>query len=242
MVMNNDGSGNILRENSLLPPHEWNKEFKDALGKSLGINPSKITSHKNIDFFDVIVTNPPFGSKIPVTDPEILSQFEIAIGSKSVPPEQLFIERCVQLLKPGGRMAIVLPDSILGAPGLVHIRKWILRNTRIIASIDLHADTFQPRNGTQTSVLFLQKKTKEELNEPEWSYEIFMAMVEKVGHDKRGNPLYKRDKDGEILYFKRTEANEAGDLEEFEEPQFDDQTVIVPIPFEKWKKKEGLSW
>lgn len=242
MVMNNDGSGNIIRENSLLPPHEWSREFKETLGKALNIDPEKITNHNNIGFFDIIFTNPPFGSKIPVTDPGILSQFEIARGSKSVPPEQLFIERCVQLLKPGGRMAIVLPDSILGAPGLVHIRKWLLRNTRIIGSIDLHADTFQPRNGTQTSVLLLQKKTKEELREQEWTYPIFMAIVEKVGHDKRGNPVFKRDNDGEILYFKRSKINETGDLEEFEEPELDDQTIIVPEPFAEWKKTEGFSW
>ena len=57
MVMNNDGSGNILRENSLLPPHEWNEEFKESLAKAIGILPDKIFSHKTIDFFDVIVTN-----------------------------------------------------------------------------------------------------------------------------------------------------------------------------------------
>jgi type I restriction enzyme M protein len=242
MVMNNDGSGNILRENSLLPPHEWSNEFRENLGKALGITPSKITSHKNIGLFDVILTNPPFGSKIPVTDPGILSQFEIARNSKSVPPEQLFIERCVQFLKPGGRMAIVLPDSILGAPGLVHIRKWILKYTRIIASIDLHADTFQPKNGTQTSVLILQKKSETEISEPEWNYSIFMAIIDKVGHDKRGNPIFKRDKDGEILYFRKTVVNETGDVEEFEEPELDDQTSVVPSPFIEWKIKEGFSW
>lgn len=76
----------------------------------------------------------------------------------SVPPEILFIERCTQLLVDGGRMGIVLPDSILGSPGLGYIREWLIKNHRIVASIDLNADTFQPRNGTQTSVLFLQRK------------------------------------------------------------------------------------
>lgn len=259
MVMNNDGSGNILRENSLLPPHEWSAEFKETLGAALGINPYKISSPNNIDYFDVIVTNPPFGSKIPISDPGILSQYAIAHpriierfeemsphdrerGNSSVPPEQLFIERCVQFLKPGGRMAIVLPDSILGAPGLTHIRQWLIRKTRIIASIDLHADTFQPRNGTQTSVLIVQKKTKEDMNQPNWNYPIFMAMVEKVGHDKRGNLVYKRDRDGEIIYFKKTIINDNGDIEEIESPELDDQTTLVSVPFVEWKKQEGLSW
>lgn len=242
MVMNNDGSGNILRENSLLPPHEWNNDFKSRLSKALGVDISEIRDHNNIGFFDVIITNPPFGAKIPITDPHILAQYEIAKGSKSMPPEQLFIERCVQFLRPGGRLAIVLPDSILGAPGLVHIRKWLLKNTRIIASIDLHADTFQPSTGVQTSVLIVQKKTAEELNEPLWNYPIFMAMVEKIGHDKRGVTLYKRDQDGEILYFPKTTILANGESEITQEPEVDDQTLDVPMIFSDWKKKEGIAW
>lgn len=242
MVMNNDGSGNILRANSLLPPHEWSLDFKEDLAKALKIKVTEITNHSKIGFFDVIVTNPPFGSKIPITDSTILSQYEIAARSKSMPPEQLFIERCVQFLKPGGRLAIVLPDSILGAPGLLHIREWLLKNTYIIASIDLHADTFQPSTGVQTSVLVVQKKTEEEKREPAHNYPIFMAMVERIGHDKRGNPLYKRDKDGEILYFKRVLLLENGDIEEYDEPELDDQTLLVPDIFTEWKHKEGFSW
>ena len=175
MVMNNDGSGNILQTNSLLPPHEWTDAFRTKLSEALGISKSELRNYKSLDHFDVIVTNPPFGSKIPVKDKSILEQYELAhiwendkkAGTwtmtdrlqSSVPPEILFIERCTQFLKPNGRMGIVLPDSILGSPGLGYIREWLIRNHRIVASIDLHVDTFQPRNGTQTSVLFLQKKT-----------------------------------------------------------------------------------
>ena len=185
MVMNNDGSGNILQTNSLLPPHEWSDEFRATLAEALGIEKTAIRNHKTLEYFDVIVTNPPFGSKIPVKDKNVLEQFELAhiwennkkAGTwkmtdrlqSSVPPEILFIERCTQLLVPGGRMGIVLPDSILGAPGLGYIREWLIRNHRIVASIDLHADTFQPRNGTQTSVLFLQKKTQVQKDEEEKS-------------------------------------------------------------------------
>lgn len=243
MVMNNDGSGNILRCNSLLPPHEWDLEFKKDLAKALNIDSLEITNHKKIDFFDVIVTNPPFGSKIPIIDRSILSQFDIAGNSNSVPPEQLFVERCVQFLKPGGRLAIVLPDSILGAPGLVHIRKWLIENCWIVASLDLHADTFQPRNGTQTSILIVQKKTEEErLRKDKQPFQIFMALVNKVGHDKRGNSIYKRDKNGELLYFKEKRINENGEVEEYEERKLDDQTVIIPEVFKEWKKQQGVLW
>lgn len=95
-------------------------------------------------------------------------------------------------------MGIVLPDAILSSPGLGYIREWLIKNHRIIASIDLHQDTFQPRNGTQTSVLILQKKTmaqkENELRTGKMAdYNIFMSMVEKIGHDKRGNPLLIRE-------------------------------------------------
>lgn len=110
MVMNNDGSGNILRNDSLLPPHEWTDDFRRSLSTALNINSRSITSEKNIGLFDIILTNPPFGSDIPIADPRVLEQFEITyIWNKndtgwiksnrlqsSVPPEQLFIERCLQ--------------------------------------------------------------------------------------------------------------------------------------------------
>ena len=78
MVMNNDGSGNILQNNSLLPPHEWTEDFRTSLAEALGIDKSSIRNHSTIGFFDVIVTNPPFGSKIPIKDKDILEQFDLA--------------------------------------------------------------------------------------------------------------------------------------------------------------------
>lgn len=272
MVMNNDGSGNILQTNSLLPPHEWSEEFRSKLTETLGMDKTELRNHNTIGCFDVIVTNPPFGSKIPVKDKNILEQYELAhiwtndkktgVWTKtqklqsSVPPEILFIERCTQLLVPGGRMGIVLPDSILGSPGLGYIREWLIKNHRIIASIDLHADTFQPRNGTQTSVLFLQKKTVEQKDTEEKSgvmadYNVFMAMVEKVGHDKRGNPTFKRDKEGnEILVpdinsiLVRNENGENDRIVTHEQKKKveDDQTLDVPVIFARWKKQEGIAW
>ncbi|MDE0425513.1 MAG: N-6 DNA methylase [Candidatus Poribacteria bacterium] len=272
MVMNNDGSGNIHRNDSLLPPHEWSQELKLELASALQMQADSITNANSIGFFDVIVTNPPFGSDIPIKDTHILEQFDIGhiwrkggetgweMSDKlqtSVPPEQLFIERCLQFLKPNGRLAVVLPDSILGNPGLGHIRRWLLEKTRIIASIDLHADTFQPRNGTQTSVLILQKKTQEEINEERYArrivaYNIFMAMVEKVGHDRRGNTLFKRDKDGNEIWVSEENTppvnyeNAEGPIVDIHSQRktrvIDDQSREVPQLFAKWKKEEGIGW
>ena len=272
MVMNNDGSGNILQNNSLLQPHEWTDDFKERLSSALQINKETLINKDSICHFDIIVTNPPFGSKIPIKDNAILSQFDLAkiweldkkTGhwkmtdkyQKSVSPEILFIERCWQFLKPGGRMGIVLPDALLGSPGTGYIREWLIKYTKIVASIDLHEDTFQPRNGTQTSVLILQKKTndeivKEEIKMEMADYNIFMAIVDKIGHDKRGNTLFKRDEAGnEILVSEKKNISELDEISieektiqiENKEKIVDDQTLLVPGLFENWKKKEGITW
>lgn len=203
MVMNNDGSGGLFQANSLAAPPTWDAGLRERelVGK-----------------VDLLLTNPPFGSKIQVTDTAILEQYDLGhmwsydeaadrwnmspALQKSQPPEILFIERCVQFLKPGtGRAAIVLPDGILGSPGLGYVRQWILRNTRVLSSIDLHADTFQPFVSIQTSVLVLERKADgliavetaaDKLND----YSVFMAVANHVGHDKRGNATYVRDRQG----------------------------------------------
>lgn len=203
MVMNNDGAGGLFQANSLEPPIVWDPNLRKR-----GL----------IGNVDLIFTNPPFGSKIPVTDMAILEQYDLGHSwsydkasdrwtmggqvQKSQPPEILFIERCIKLLKPGiGRAAIVLPDGILGSPGLGYVRDWILRNAKILASIDLHPDTFQPFVSVQTSILVIQRKTQElmaleaaakRMNE----YPVFMAIADHVGHDKRGNVSYVRDAKG----------------------------------------------
>lgn len=266
MVMNNDGSGNIYRNDSLLPPHRWNPEMKANFTVALGVDEDAVCGEKTIGFFDVVVTNPPFGSKIPIQNRDTLSQFNLGhiwtklrdnspyqVGEdavweltgklqKSAPPEQLFIERCLQLLKPGGRLAIVLPDSILGNPGLAYIRRWLLAKTRVVASIDMHSDLFQPRNGTQTSVLVLQKKTDEELREQERTglippRNVFMAIVEKVGHDKRGNPVFRRDLDGGEIWMDDPSSDTPRKVR-----VLDDDTAFVPLAFAEFKKHEKLGW
>ena len=270
MVMNNDGSGNIMQMNTLLPPQEWDENTKTHLADALHINKDKIKNHNTIGFFDVIVTNPPFGSKIPIRDTQILEQFDLGhIWQKdenghwhqtsrlqsSVPPEQLFIERILQLLKEGGRTAIVLPDSILGSPGLEYIRYWLIKKTRIVASVDLHADAFQPHNGTQCSILFLQKKTQKEIDNEEKSgqiidYSIFMTMIDHIGHDKRRNIIFKRDEKGNVIITEReenvaerdSEGNVVYRKETRQEKGVNDQTVLVADVFAKWKKQEGIAW
>ncbi|MBW4635539.1 MAG: N-6 DNA methylase [Iphinoe sp. HA4291-MV1] len=267
MVMNNDGAGNIFRQDSLLHPHQWEDNFRKQFAKALDIDPKSLRSSKDLAYFNVIATNPPFGSKLPIKDRETLSQYQLGhvwreteTGweptdqlQSSAPPEILFIERCWQFLKPGGRMGIVLPDAILGAPGLLYVRYWMIKHCRIVASIDLHPDTFQPHNGTQTSVLILQKKTEEEIN---WGtmpdYEIFMAQVKAIGHDKRGNTVYRRNEEGEeilmpaepesIPLIERTASGEGTARPLPRQKVEDDDTPFVADEFLAWKKQVVLGW
>ena len=154
-------------------------------------------------------------------------------------------------------MAIVLPDGILGNPNLEYVRYWMMTHCRIVASVDLHPDTFQPNNGTQTSILILQKKTEAEMHKEDKQgqlddYEIFMAKTQAIGHDKRGNLTYKRDEDGETLWYPPEGAET--ELIEFDAhgdatkralrptKQLDDDTPLVAKEFRDWKQTAVLGW
>lgn len=252
MVMNNDGAGGLFQANSLDSPMRWDADLR---------------KRNLIGGVDLIFTNPPFGSKIPVTDPAILEQYDLGHNwnynstsdrwersdqiQKSQPPEILFIERCVRLLKPGtGRAALVLPDGILGSPGLGYVRQWLLQHTQLLASIDLHADTFQPFVSIQTSVLVVQRKTDElvaletakgTMND----YEVFMAVANHVGHDKRGNTTYVRDRSGnEIVQEIERAVKEWQDgvpviqRQKVREKVLDDNTQQIAQAFRKWLSEQ----
>lgn len=210
MVMNNDGSGGLFRENSLANPNTWDNETRKFV---------------KMDSFDLVFTNPPFGANILIDDVNILEQYDLAamwdeeadgklvirkdksneaVLQTSMPPELLFIERCIKLLKPGkGRMAMVIPNGILNNPSLEYVRYWLLQNVQILAVVDMQRDLFQPGNDTQTSMVFMRRLDKEEKRQAEKGnidYPIFMAVAEKIGHDKRGATIYKKDSEGkEIL-------------------------------------------
>lgn len=208
MVMAGDGKGHLYHLNSL--------EFPD--GHLSGVKTAQ--RHIALGSIDVVMTNPPFGSEIPITDESILKNYDLAhIWEKladrsfrntgrfhgSVAPEILFIERCLNWLKPGGRMGIVLPDGILGNPAAEYIRWWVLRHAWVLASVDLPVETFivEANVNILTSLLFLKKKPPEVIKREAVSetcdYPVFMAVAERVGFDRRGNRLNKRSPEGEEL-------------------------------------------
>lgn len=206
MVMAGDGHANIYNINSLEYPQGSKPDvplIADAVAESI-----KHSADKDFHFefgmnnaqgkFDMVFTNPPFGTKVEV-DSDIAVRYEL--NSKA--PEVLFIEACYNFLKPGGKMAIVLPDGILGNPNTESVRMWILRHFKLLASVDLPVETFLPQVGVQASLLFLQKKTDDEMLVPieDEEYDVFMAIVECVGKDRRGVPVYVKDDDGAELLF-----------------------------------------
>ena len=172
------------------------------------------------------------------------------------PPEQLFVERALELAKPGGRVAIVLPDSILSNPGLVFIRRWILRKARVLASISLPNVTFEPHTGTKTSVVILQKRTPEEERlvaggGKAGEYKVFMATPREVGHDRCSNPVYLRTPEGDIIEGEETRQiiRRQGDGSFKIETRHDKLPVIHDeIPevvryFEAWCQQNGrMEW
>lgn len=252
MVMNNDGAGGLYQANSLASPATWEAALRD---RSL------------LGQVDLIVSNPPFGSKIPVDDQSILEKYDLGHqwsydaksdqwkkGSglqKAQPPEVLFIERIVKFLKPGtGRAAIVLPDGILGTPGQGYVREWILTHTKVLASIDLHPDTFQPNVSVQTSLLVLQRKTDEEIALEKAAgrkqdYNVFMAVANHIGHDKRGNTTYVRDAKGNEIVEeaeKRAKEYENGTpvyrTQKILRKVIDDNTMQIAQAFRKWLSEQ----
>lgn len=238
LAMHGDGSTNVFHANSLQPFGGWADEARES------IKPGT---------FDVVFTNPPFGSRLPIDDPQILDQFQLSrfeakSPRSSMPPEQVFVERCLDFLKPGGRMAIVLPDSILSNPGLAWLRRWILRHAWIVASVDLPREMFaKSETHTMTSILVLQKFSSEERRIVDQvgrlpDYEIFMAIADKVGWDLRGQPVFVRTPEGEEVLRKITRTvsgrNAKGDVieskREVEEPIIDDHLPAISELFAEW--------
>jgi type I restriction enzyme M protein len=164
-----DGKSHVYKDNSLAP-HTWSEETKAGLrGRLLRFpnDPEKDRENqeKFLFFdFDVLMTNPPFAGT--VKEKDILKLYKLAEKNgrlvDKIGRHILFLERSLQFLKPGGRMAIVLPQGLLNNKSAEYIRRFIIDEARILAVVGLHVNTFKPHTGTKTSVLFLRKYTEEE--------------------------------------------------------------------------------
>lgn len=133
--------------------------------------------------FDVILTNPPFGSDM--TDAQALASLETGQGRRSRRRGVLFLERCLDLLKPGGRLVVVLDDSVLNLPGNADVRHLVRERSVVEAVISLPDVTFMPYSTAKSSILVLRRRKDRERQDL-----VFMADVEHVGTRPNGDPLY----------------------------------------------------
>ncbi|MDA8240523.1 MAG: N-6 DNA methylase [Nitrospiraceae bacterium] len=197
MALVGDGRGGVFCANSLNRPEEW---------------PHGLREKARLGVLDIVMSNPPFGNKIVVKGESVLTQYDFgykwrwdkAAGQfektstihEDQPPQLLFLERCLQLLKPGGRMGIVMPESILGNPSYEYVISYLLENTRLIAVITMPESLFKTsgKGGTHTKVCTLLL-AKEKTTEP---YNVFMAEAKWCGHDSRGNPTMRKNARGEM--------------------------------------------
>lgn len=201
-----DGEANVLHLNAL-DFKRWNEKTEkdtkwiNTYGRGFQrLANRRVVPDENKQFnFDLVMANPPFAGDI--KESRLLHQYELGFkdgGKKAqskVGRDILFIERNLDFLKPGGRMAIVLPQGRLNNISDKHIRAFITERARILAIVGLHQNTFKPHTGTKTSVLFVQKWDAQ-LCPKKDDYPIFFAVSEKGGKDNSGDYVYRKNENG----------------------------------------------
>lgn len=141
--------------------------------------------------FDIVLTNPPFGADDNLK--ELLAPFELGKGKKSQKREVLLLERCIKLLAPGGRMAVVIPEGVLSNKNDSAIRQFILRECIVKAVIRLPQDTFKMSEGAAcTSILYVIKKNADDPSLRQQG-DIFFSRAEYIGVSPSGEPIAQND-------------------------------------------------
>ena len=213
-----DGQTNVMHLNTL-DYDRWNDyynnvEWTDIYGtgwkniRKLLVNrkSQKVNGETKFDCqdfnFDIIMANPPFAGEI--KESRLLAKYELGKNSKGkqqtkVGRDILFIERNLDFLKPGGRMAVVLPQGRFNNSSDKYIREYIADRCRILGVVGLHGNVFKPHTGTKTSVLLLQKWN----NDPNLGplcprvddYPIFFATMQEPSKDNSGEKIYVKKQD-----------------------------------------------
>jgi len=210
-----DGNTNVLHLNNLdydrwnetIQNRDWLEVYGAGLKRLEALQKDK-SSYKEFNF-DILMANPPFAGDI--KESRIIHKYDLGYNDKNKPKPKvgrdiLFIERNLNFLKPGGRMAIVLPQGRFNNTSDKNIREYISEKARILAVVGLNVNTFKPHTGTKTSVLFVQKWDDKLCPRVE-DYPIFFAVSEKSGKDnsgeyvfvKNGNNQPKLDKNGHLI-------------------------------------------
>jgi len=227
MLIAGDGRFHIYKENSL-EFIRWNEKFKAALMDEDLVRDEKFRELN----FHILMTNPPFAGDIKEgwlkalykIVPESKKKFDSAIDRHI-----LFIERALDMIKPGGRLAIVLPQGVFNNTNDRYIREFVMKKARILAVIGLHGNSFKPHTGTKTSLLFLRKWKEEELDEggnPKINdYPIFFAVSKIPFKDNSGNYIFVKDENENLIF------DEKGN------PIYQTDLFDIADAFIKWGKK-----
>lgn len=182
MATSGQPASHVMRGDSLRRPD------RRLLPEPASVIEERMRAHDaTFDGFDVVLTNPPFAGDVGA---EYSDSYELARG-KRVERDVLFIERCVELLKPGGRLAIVLPHNKVGADQWGYMRKWLLERMQVIAVLGLGRNTFQPHTSQKACVLIGVKRAR-----PTAQFgtdEILFFISERDGKDHRGRLQYRSD-------------------------------------------------
>jgi len=157
--------------------HYYNITNQDALSKIEDPTIREITENGG---FDIVVLDPPFGLRLHQT-----KGYELGEGKSNAQSDVLFLERALQLVKIGGRVAILVPTVLLSASGYQYVRSFLRNKARIRAVISLPSESFTE---TRTSALLIER-IQEPTNE---SYQIFMAVAETYGQLTEVVDAYKR--------------------------------------------------
>ena len=227
MLISGEGNSHIFKENSL-DSSSWSDnirvKFKDeelnvVIDENLKPEVANVTNFKHFNF-DILLANPPFAGE--VTEKHILSEYPNVVKEKQtkISRHLLFIERNLNFVKDGGRLALVLPQGVFNNTSEKYIRDFLADKARILAVVGLDVNTFKPHTGTKTSVIFLQKWDEEKCPKVA-DYPIFFAVSEKSGKDNSGEYVYKEVDGKRIL---QHDLNEIAD------------------EFVEWAKSEGLGF
>ncbi|WP_177733448.1 N-6 DNA methylase [Flavobacterium inviolabile] len=213
-----DGQTNVLHLNTL-DYERWNEKTKDedwidtyGTGwknirryRKIKSETKENQSYVNRDFeFDILMANPPFAGDI--KESRILTKYEL--GKKpngkyqtAVGRDILFIERNLDFLKPGGRLAIVLPQGRFNNSSDKAIREYIAERCRILGVVGFHGNFFKPHTGTKTSVILAQKWNDDPqagaLCPKKEDYPIFFATMQSPSKDSSGDKIYVKDAYGQ---------------------------------------------
>lgn len=204
-----DGETNVLQINSLdyerwdadfYDNRDWRKQYGKGFENMEKLKANPKNGYKHF-MFDVLMANPPFAGEI--KNSRLIQKYDLGFkpNGKSIDKisrDILFIERNLDMIKPGGRIAIVLPQGRFNNSSDKEIRNYVAEHCRILGVVGLHGNTFKPHTGTKTSVLFLQKWTDAKgINPKQEDYPIFFATQQLEGKNNSGDKLFwKEDKTG----------------------------------------------